>query len=34
MDDSNGTALLEKLKSQSSLNMSIEGGNGILTFPI
>ena len=34
MDNSSGTALLEKLKSQSSLNMSIEGGNGILTFPI
>ncbi len=34
MDNSSGTALLEKLKSQSALNMTIENGEGILTFPI
>lgn len=34
MDNSSGTAILEKLKSQSSLNMTIDGGNGLLTFSI
>lgn len=34
MDNTTSTALLEELKNQSSLNMTIEGGNGILTFPI
>ena len=34
MDNKRGTALLEKLKSQTSLNMTIDDGNGILTFPI
>jgi hypothetical protein len=34
MDNTTSTALLEQLKNQSSLNMTIEGGNGILTFPI
>ncbi len=34
MDNSSGTELLNRLKSQSSLNMTIEGGNGVLTFPL
>jgi hypothetical protein len=34
MDNTSGTALLEKLKSQTSLNMTIDDGKGILTFPI
>lgn len=34
MDNSSGVQLLNRLKSQSSLNMTIEGGNGVLTFPL
>jgi gamma-polyglutamate biosynthesis protein CapA len=34
MDNITSTTLLEQLKTQSSLNMTISGGNGILTFPI
>ena len=34
MDNTSATALLEKLKSQTSLNMTIDDGKGILTFPI
>jgi hypothetical protein len=34
MDNTSGTALLEKLKSQTSLNMTIDDGKGTLTFPI
>jgi poly-gamma-glutamate synthesis protein (capsule biosynthesis protein) len=34
MDNTSGIQLLNKLKSQSSLNMTIEGGNGVLTFPL
>jgi gamma-polyglutamate biosynthesis protein CapA len=33
MDNITSTALLEQLKSESSLNMTISGSNGILTFP-
>jgi gamma-polyglutamate biosynthesis protein CapA len=32
MDNTTSIALLNQLKSQSSLNMTIEGGNGIITF--
>ena len=34
MDNLSGVQLLNRLKSQSSLNMTIEGGNGVLTFPL
>jgi gamma-polyglutamate biosynthesis protein CapA len=34
MDNSSGIQLLNRLKSQSSLNMTIEEGNGVLTFPL
>ena len=34
MDNSSGVQLLNRLKSQSSLNMTIEGGNGVFTFPL
>jgi hypothetical protein len=34
MDNTSGTALLEKLKSQTTLNMTIDDGKGALTFPI
>ncbi|MGB8232358.1 MAG: CapA family protein [Methanobacterium sp.] len=34
MDNKSGTRLLEKLKSQTSLNMTIDDGKGTLTFPI
>lgn len=34
MDNSSGIQLLNRIKSQSSFNMTIEGGNGVLTFPL
>ena len=34
MDNTTSTTLLEQLKNQNSLNMTIQGGYGILTFPI
>ena len=34
MDNITSTTLLDQLKTQSSLNMTISGGKGILTFPI
>lgn len=34
MDISTGTSMLERLKSESSLNMNIDNGTGILIFPL
>ena len=34
MDNSSADQVLEKLENESSLNMTINGGDGIISFPI